>query len=69
MMKNNTTISDFDSSRLCRHLLEGVTEIPKHCLLNHQCGRCGFDQWLEETSDLQGRLPHNGVAGSNSLAA
>jgi hypothetical protein len=69
MMKSYTTTSGIDSSRFCRHLLAGVTEIPKRCLLNHECGRCGFDQWLEETSDMQRRLPHDLVAGSKALAA
>jgi hypothetical protein len=33
--------------RLCRHTLEGRTQMPKRCLLNGACYCCAFDQWLE----------------------
>ncbi len=68
-MKRKTTISGSDSGRFCRHCLDGSTEIPKRCLLNHECGRCGFDQWLEETGEAEILLPHNSLPGRETLAA
>lgn len=69
MMKRYTTISSSDSGGFCLHHLNGVTEIPKRCLLRHECSRCGFDQWLEETRSMQGSLTDNFSAGSKVLAA
>lgn len=32
----------------CRHLENGRTVIPKLCIYNYECWRCGFEQWLDE---------------------
>jgi len=53
-MKPNSHVNGNAPRRVCRHLLEGTTEIPKRCLFDHDCHCCGFDQWLEETG-MQGQ--------------
>lgn len=68
MMKRKTTTYGSGSGRFCRHLLEGVIEIPKRCLLNHECRRCGFDQWLEETGRAERRLPIVSATGCEARA-
>ena len=60
-VKKKAAVNGIDAGRMCRCLLEGVVEIPKRCLLNHECRRCGFDQWLEETDETP-RRPTN-IAG------
>ncbi len=36
------------SNRPCRHLLTGRIDQPKICVYNYECGRCQFDQMLDE---------------------
>jgi len=36
------------SSRICRHVLTGRIEQPKICVNSYDCGRCEFDQMLDE---------------------
>ena len=31
----------------CDHVLSGRTQIPKHCIWNHECFHCAFDQLLD----------------------
>ena len=33
--------------RYCQRMLAGEVCLPKLCLLNYDCTRCAFDQWLE----------------------
>jgi len=40
---------DVRSKLFCLHLLNGRTMIPKTCIHNYECGKCAFDQWLDET--------------------
>lgn len=46
---------------LCRHVLDGTIDMPKLCLRQHDCLRCAFDQWLDDTEtekDLLKRPAH-----------
>lgn len=40
----------------CRHFVDGRVEIPKLCLRRHDCSRCAFDQWLDDTEAEPGIL-------------
>ena len=55
-MKSNTKANGVAPSRVCLHRLEGRIEMPKICLFNHACRNCGYDQWLEETGEMERRL-------------
>lgn len=32
----------------CLHFINGRIVIPKMCIYNYECWKCGFDQWLDE---------------------
>ena len=40
------------SGRYCSKMLAGEIHLPKLCLLNYDCSRCAFDQWLESVEPL-----------------
>ena len=45
----------------CRHFVDGRVEIPKLCLRRHDCSRCAFDQWLDDTETEPGILRQNAL--------
>lgn len=54
-MKEHNHINDRDAAgpgRFCRKMLAGEIHLPKLCLLNYDCSRCAFDQWLESVDIL-----------------
>jgi hypothetical protein len=56
-MKQRKTLSrlkDLGFSALSRYCLRmgcGCPEIPKLCILNHECYHCAFDQWMDAMED------------------
>ena len=38
--------------RYCRLMLADEVCLPKLCLLNYDCSRCAFDQWLDNVDTL-----------------
>ena len=39
---------------ICRHVLDGIVDMPKLCLRQYNCSRCAFDQWLDDTESEKG---------------
>lgn len=54
-MKEHNHINNRDAAgqgRYCRKMVAGEVNLPKLCLLNFECSRCAFDQWLESVEKL-----------------
>ena len=47
--------------KYCRHISADGVSLPKLCLLNYDCSRCAFDQWLDHMDAA--------LAGERSLKA
>ena len=46
--------------RFCLLMQTMEENLPKICVLNHECYHCGFDQWLDHAAEAQvvhGRTP------------
>jgi hypothetical protein len=40
-------------TRYCLRVESGYPEIPKMCILNHECYHCAFDQWMDAMEDSE----------------
>ena len=44
---NSQKVQATGLSQVCHHVSAGRISAPKRCMLNHECFRCGYDQWLD----------------------
>ena len=40
--------------KYCRLMSANAVSLPKLCLLNYDCARCAFDQWLDHMDAVLG---------------
>jgi hypothetical protein len=72
-MKTHTEYQQNQSrhaSRLCHHVTSQQYYSPRHCILNHECYHCVYDQWLFEmdSETVRKRLSTETTKASLSVA-
>ena len=60
---NSQKVQATGLSQVCHHVSAGRISAPKRCMLNHECFRCGYDQWLDAI-DLE-RTHHSVITGES----
>ena len=71
-MKEHNHINNRDPAgpgRYCRKMLAGEVHLPKLCLLNYDCSRCAFDQWLESVDTMTAKFRAGKEGAHYHLAA